>query len=186
MAWSIDPKKVGSLNDAPQFLQAGTKNYKIESIKLAADKNDPTGRTQMLSVMLSDKDGNRYQHYFRTGDANPVTAEIALKSVVALFAAVGYKGEIKVESFPKAVGKWVEIVVTARQGKGQNSGKTYTNIDRINPVAAASATTAPETEEEEEEEEPTPADNEEEEEEEADEEPAPAPAQSGQQAPWMK
>ena len=170
MSWSIDPNKAGSLNDAPNFaLPAGTAVYRIDEAKLVPDKKDPTGRTLQLAVTFSAKTGEKYTQYFRTDDQNVVTAEIAKKAVVALFYATGYRGTIKPEVLSKLKGKFVELVVTARQGKGDNSGKVFTNIDRINAVtddtpAAAAPEPAPEPE-------PEP---------EPESEPAPAP----RKAPW--
>jgi hypothetical protein len=181
MSWSIDPKKVGSLNDGSTKLPVGTHTYKIVKAEQVVDKSDPRGKRMQVVIHLS-KDGSTYRVYLSVMSENEVAAQIASKTIVAFAAACGYTGPMSPKTLPKLVGGVVDVTVTSTE----KNGKTYVNVSEVRPANGAE----PEAEEEDEAEESEEEDTEEEDEDDEEEEEAPAPAKPAKAAkavpPWLK
>lgn len=193
MAWKIDTSKTGSLSDGATKLPVGTNAFKIVAATQVPDKSDPRGKA--LQVVLTLGLGEKtYKTFLSVESAKEVVAEIAQKTLRDFFVSAGINGQLSAAALPKLVGRSVEITVVETQGKGENAGKTYTNISSVDPVDAA-----PEDTEEEEEETPPPApaaakkskskpapeskDEDDDDEDDEDEDDEPAPTKNGKN-PW--
>jgi hypothetical protein len=133
MAWKIDTKVTGSLSDGATKLPAGTNTYKIVTATQVPDKTDPKGKA--LQVQLGLALGERtYKVFLSVESAKEIVAEIALKTLRDFFVASGITGQIKSERLPSLVGKTVQVEVVENAGKGENAGKTYSNIASVEPV----------------------------------------------------
>lgn len=132
-SWSIDPNKTGSLNDGGRKLKVGTFAYKITGAKSVIDKQDPTGNTQQVQIDLALASDPSYacKTFLSVMAANDQQREIAQKTLVAFAAACGIGGVIKPDRLPSFVGKTVVIEAKETQGKGENAGKTYVNINTV-------------------------------------------------------
>lgn len=153
MAWTLNTKTTPSLSDGATKLPAGTNTFKIVSATQVPDKTDPKGKA--LQVVLGLSLGDRvYKTFLSVESSKEIVAEIALKTLRDFFVSAGINGQIKAERLPSLVGKIVVIEIVENAGKGDNAGKTYSNIASVEPVAGAAE---PEDEEDDDEETPTPA-----------------------------
>ncbi len=132
-SWSIDPNKVGSINDGGRKLKVGTFPYKITEARSEIDKNDPTGNTQQVKFGLTLLRDPSYtcRVFLSVMADNDQQREIAQRTLVGFAAAAGIGGALKPERLPSFVGKIVVIEAKETAGKGDNADKTYVNINTI-------------------------------------------------------
>lgn len=150
MAWKINTATTGSLSDGATKLPVGTNRFKIVAAAQVPDKQDPKGKALQVVITLGLND-KTFKTFLSVESAKEVVAEIAQKTLRDFFVSAGITGQLSAASLPKLVGKSVEVTVVETAGKGDNAGKTYSNISSVDPCESV------ETPEEEEEEEETPA-----------------------------
>lgn len=138
MAWKIDTKTTGSLSDGATKLPVGTNAFKIVAATQVPDKSDPRGKA--LQVVLTLGLGEKtYKTFLSVESAKEVVAEIAQKTLRDFFVSAGINGQLSAAALPKLVGKTVEVTVVETAGKGDNAGKTYSNISSVDPCESAPA-----------------------------------------------
>lgn len=176
MSWVIEPKETGSINDGGNRLPLGKSIHKIVTITRPVNKQDPSGKEQQV-VIETTSGGLSYKIYLNPESSNESISNIAKKTLVGFWQAAGLSEAIKPERLKKLVDKVVELEVTETEGKKgtKNEGKTFTNIQKVNPASL-------DEEESEQEEEP-----EEQEEEQQEEEPEVEAAKTAPKVkPWLK
>lgn len=156
MSWQIDPKTTGSINDGGSRLPVGTTTHKIEKITRPVNSQDPAGKEQQVLIETTSE-GSGYKIYLNPESASEQVANIAKKTLVAFWSAAGLTESIKPERLKKLEGKTVELVVVETTGKKgtKNEGKTFTNIQKVNPASDVEQEEETEQEEERQEEEET-------------------------------
>lgn len=176
MSWVIEPKETGSINDGGNRLPLGKSVHKIVGITRPVNKQDPSGKEQQV-VIETTSGGLGYKIYLNPESSNESISNIAKKTLVGFWQAAGFTEAIKPERLKKLVDKVVELEVTETEGKKgtKNEGKTFTNIQKVNPASE---------QEEEEQEEEEQGEQEEQQEEEPETE---APTEKPKKAmPWKK
>lgn len=177
MSWAIDLKTTGSINDGGSRLPIGNSIHKIEKISRPVNSQDQSGKEQQVLIETTSE-GAGYKIYLNPESGSEQVANIAKKTLVAFWTAAGLTETIKPDRLKKLEGKTVELVVVETTGKKgtKNEGKSFTNIQKVNP-----ASDLEESEEEEEEEEgPNEPENQDEEQKEE------APKLNKKDAPWLK
>lgn len=187
--FKINRKKTGSINDGGRNLKIGRNAYDITSAALVTIKSDPTGKGKHIAIGLTLHGDPSYNCnvFLRVLDKNDVTREIAEKTLVAFYDAVGATVEnLTAETLKILAGKTVVIEATETQGKGDKKDKSYINIRAVDAFEDDDSDEEDEDESEDEEsddedesEESEEDEDEAEEEEEEEEEEKPAPPAKG-------
>lgn len=172
--WSLNKEKTGSIKDSNfAKLPVGKNIFLIKSFGLGKDKQDPSGRRDLVLCTFV-KDDKEYQSQFHTDAENETQAKIASQCVIGICDACGVH-KYDAAGLKKCVGKFVTLTVEETEGKKgtKNEGKTYSNIRDVDPAEEDEDGDEQEGEEEEGEEQ----------EEEAE---AEAPAKTKKATPWGK
>lgn len=133
MSWSIDRKKVKSINEGGRKLKVGTFAYKITDARSVVDKQDPKGKRQqvLFGLTLKNDPGYSCQVYLSVMSENDQQREIAQGTLAGFADAAGIGGILKPERMKSFIGKIVVIEAKETAGKGENSGKTYVNVKTV-------------------------------------------------------